>query len=317
MLKALLVGASAAIMLLNGQFVRSTKEQVLDDAKRSDPESLYKDITKVDVNLVLVPVTVTDQAGRTVTGLSAGNFEVFEDGVPQNIVHFNAQDAPCSIGLLFDVSGSMERKLSRALLATRAFSENTNPGDEVFLITFSGRPELRIGFTSAFGEVHNSLLFTTPTGKTALIDAVYLALQHMGFARNARKALLIVSDGGDNHSRHSERELMRTLSETDIQIYAIGIHDRRTGVEERRGRYLLSKMARRTGGLHYETRNVTNKLNDTARRIALAMHDQYVLSYRPPPNALPDKWRRIRVKVKLPDGRDVRAYTRPGYYAPH
>ena len=210
----------------------------------------------------------------------------------------------------------MEKKISKALSATRVFFDNLNGDDEVFLTTFSTRPEHRIPFTGAFESLQNNLLFTQPTGKTALIDAVYLALRYMQSARHARRALLIVSDGGDNHSRYLQSELFRAVVETDVQVYAIGIHDSPRSREEERGRYLLRRLARVSGGQHYEIRNL-KKLDEIAAKLALAMHNQYIIGYRPLPNSLPGKWRRIRVRLKRWEGSEERrAYTRSGYYTP-
>ena len=311
-----ILALAAALPTLSGQIPYSNPPTLVDTSRTRNSPPRTRETVNVDVNLVLVPVTVTDRSGQTVAGLTTGDFHILEDGLLQTITHFGAEDAPLSIGLLLDVSGSMTEKMSKALSATRVFFDNLNRDDEVFLMAFSTRPEYRIPFTSAFEEIQNSLLFTQPTGKTALIDAVYLALQYMHSARNARKALLIVSDGGDNHSRYHERDLLRAVVETDVQIYAIGIHDFPRSREERRGRYLLGRLARVTGGQHYKIRNL-KKLDEVAGTLALAMHNQYVIGYRPPPNSLPGKWRRIRVRVKEAESKDnVRVYTRSGYYAP-
>lgn len=317
MRKVLLIPALAAgLPAPNGRILHSESPRVVDRGGSRRSLLHGQETLKGNANLVLVSVTVTDRSGKTVPGFTASDFEVFEDGLPQRIMHFDAEDAACSIGLLFDVSRSMEGKISKALSATRVFFDNLSREDEAFLLTFSNRPEHRFPFTSAFEHIQNSLLFAQPTGKTALIDAVYLALRYMHAARNDRKALLIVSDGGDNHSRYLERELVRAVAEADVQIYAIGIHDYPRSRGEKRGPYLLRRLARVTGGQHYEIRSL-KKLDEVAAKLALAMRNQYVIGYRPPPNTLPGKWRRIRVILRDSAGKeDLRAYARGGYYAP-
>ncbi len=271
---------------------------------------------RVDVNLVLVPVTVTDRRGRVVSGLDKDNFTVFEDKAEQPIVSFNNEDAPISVGLLVDLSGSMRDKMSGVRLALRAFLRDLAPEDETFLMTFADRPEMRVNFTSEEETIENALLFANAGGSTALIDAVYLALGNMRSAHNARKAVLIISDGGDNHSRYSEKELRRLAQETDVQIHAIGIHDNPRAREEMEGPRLLEDLAQTTGGLHFIVRDV-NEMDDIAAKIGLALHDRYVLGYRTAPEPSPGKWRKIQVKVTPPKGfPPLQVYARAGYYSP-
>jgi Ca-activated chloride channel family protein len=171
-----------------------------------------------DVNLVLVPVIVTDRKGRTITGLRPENFRLLEDGAPRNILSFDSEDAPVSLGIVFDLSGSMKRQVPAARSAVRAMLDSAGTEDEVFLMTFADRPELRVAFTKDFESLPNSLLFDSAAGSTALIDAVYLALNEMRSARNPRKALLVVSDGADNNSRYRESELFVRAVEADSRF---------------------------------------------------------------------------------------------------
>lgn len=277
---------------------------------------------RVDVDLVMVPVTVTDPRGRVVTGLEQEHFQVFEGKTPQSIVSFSTVDAPVSVGLVFDVSGSMRDKIGEAREATKVFFDILDADDEAFLMTFSDRPTVRAGFTSDFADLQNRLLPDTPKGKTALIDSVYLALDRMRSARNSRRALLVISDGMDNHSRYSEWDLMNVAMEADTQIYAIGIHDRPNmravaeRVEARRAFDLLDEMSDRTGGFHLMIREYSD-LKEIIVKIAVALHSQYLIGYRPSEAAADGKWRWITVKLNAPRGLPrLNVYTRRGYYGP-
>ncbi|MBV8053572.1 MAG: VWA domain-containing protein, partial [Acidobacteriaceae bacterium] len=157
---------------------------------------------KVDVNLVLVPVTITDPMNRLVTGLDKENFTVYENKEPQEVRTFSSEDAPVSIGVIFDMSGSMSSKIERAREAVIEFFKTANPQDEFFLIAFADKPEEVSDFTSSVEDIQSKLVYTVPKGRTALLDAIYLGVSKMHQAKFQKKALLIISDGGDNHSRY-------------------------------------------------------------------------------------------------------------------
>src|SRR6202167_50355 len=159
---------------------------------------------KTETELTLVNVSVTDPMDRIVTGLEQENFRVYEDGVEQEVVHFSSQDIPVSIGVIFDMSGSMGDKIHKARLAARQFFRTSNPQDEFFLVDFNDRAQLISPFTASVDDLQNRLMFTNAHGLTALLDGIYLGLSQMKGAHNTKKALLIISDGGDNHSRYSE-----------------------------------------------------------------------------------------------------------------
>jgi len=272
-----------------------------------------------DVNLVLVNATVTDPYGRLVTGLDQENFRVFEDGKEQEIMRFAEDDVPISIGMIFDVSGSMSDKIAKSRMAAVQFFKTANPADEFFLVDFADRAELATMFTSSIEELQNRLLFSAPKGMTALLDAVYLGMSEMKGARNARKALLIISDGGDNHSRYDFDDVKRFLRETDVQIYAIGIVDPdacdRTP-EECAGPGFLQGLASMTGGRSFTVRNLDD-LGDIATKISMELRNQYVLGYRPSDKKRDGKWRKIKVKIRPPRGLPpLTVYSRYGYYAP-
>jgi Ca-activated chloride channel family protein len=273
---------------------------------------------RLNVELVMVPVTVTDRRGATVLGLERDNFKLFEDKIAQTIVSFSGQDEPCSVGLIFDVSGSMRDKLPAAKEATRAFFRTSNPKDEAFLVTISTQPEVHTGFTEDAGTIENRVQSAHSGGRTAFIDSVYLALTRMREAHNARKALVIISDGMDNHSRYSKRELMALALEADVQIYTISLNDvprHKKPIEmqeERRGLWLLDDLATKTGGLNFTIVEM-DQAAKVAGKIGTALRNQYVLGYRPPENGQTGKWRKIQVKANVPG---VHLYSRTGYYAP-
>jgi Ca-activated chloride channel homolog len=204
---------------------------------------------KVDVNLVLVSVSILDPLNRQVTGLDKENFEVFEGKQRQEIRHFSSEDAPVSVGAIFDVSGSMAGKIDRAREAVLEFFKTANPQDEFFMIAFADKPEEVTDFTQSVEDIEGRLLYTVPKGRTALLDAIYLSLHKMSQARYEKKALLIISDGGDNHSRYTESEIKNLVKESDVQIYAIGLYDHYFPTEEERlGPQLLTDITELTGG---------------------------------------------------------------------
>ena len=180
---------------------------------------------QVDVNLVVVNVTVTDPYDRIVTGLEQSNFEVFDEKVEQRIEAFSTEDAPISVGLIFDTSGSMGDKIQKSKEAALQFFKTSNPQDEFMLVNFSDRPNVITSFTSKFEDIQNRLLVVKSKGRTALLDAIYLGLTEMKKATTNRRALLVISDGGDNHSRYTENDIKQAVKESDVQIYAVGIFE--------------------------------------------------------------------------------------------
>jgi Ca-activated chloride channel family protein len=275
---------------------------------------------RVDVDLVLVNVTVTDPFNRLVTGLEQENFRVLEDNVEQEIVHFSSEDVPISIGVIFDMSGSMSNKVDKARLAAVQFFKTANPQDEFFLVSFNDRAELISSFTSSVEELQNRLMYTAARGRTALLDAIYLGLSQMRGARNAKRALLIISDGGDNHSRFNENDIKNFVKESDVQLYAVGIYDplgsRSRTSEELNGPTLLSEMTEMTGGRAFPVENL-NDLPDTAAKISMELRNQYVLGYKPSNHQRDAKWRKVKVKLRPPKGLPpLNVYAKTGYYAP-
>lgn len=283
-------------------------------------EDLPATSIKVDVPLVLINVTVTDPMNRFVTGLEKEHFQIKEDKVDQVITQFGAEDAPLSMGIVFDASGSMGYKMNKAREAVAQFFKTANPEDEFFLAQFNDRPQMVTGFTASLEEIQNELTFTQSKGRTALLDAIYLALNKMKEAKNAKKALLVISDGGDNSSRYTEREIKRLVKESDVQIYAIGIFEavsaRGRTPEELSGPGLLTEVAETTGGRQFPVENL-NELPDVAAKIGIELRNQYVIGYVPANQEKDGKWRRVQVEVKKIRGMPpLRPHFRLGYYAP-
>lgn len=277
----------------------------------------YSKPFRVNVDLVLVPVTVTDPQGRIVIGLGKEHFQVLEDKESQVIRHFSCEDAPVSLGVIFDASGSMVSKIERAREAVAEFFKTANPHDEIFVITFSEKPEEIADFSDALDSIQSKMIYAVPKGRTALLDAIYLGISRMRQAQYARKALLILSDGGDNHSRYTENDIKSVVREADTLIYAIGIYDHYfPTVEEQLGPLLLSELAEATGGRAFVVEN-PNDLANIAIKIGLELRNQYVLGYQPRSPKYDGKWRRLKVKVSPPKGLPhLQVRAKQGYYSP-
>jgi VWFA-related protein len=267
----------------------------------------------------LVPAQVTNVFGTPITDLHKGDFRVFEDGVEQPITKFSREDAPLSIGLVFDISGSMRNKIKKATEAAAAFFKTSNQQDEFFLVEFSDRPKLTVPFTSDPDEVYDRIAHTKPFGRTSLLDAIHLAMGEMKHAQNTRKALVVVSDGGDNRSRHTEREIKNAMLESDVEVYAMGIFDEdapKHSLEEQKGPKLLEELADQTGGREYPV-NSLDDLPSISARIGNQLRNQYLLGYAPLKSERDGKYRIINVRVtpqaEIPD---LRVYYRHGYYSP-
>ena len=270
----------------------------------------------VDVDLVLVPVTVTDDWNRIVTGLEKDNFTIVEGSQSQEVRHFSSEDAPISLGVIFDMSGSMSDKIEKARGAVIEFFKTANPQDEFFMISFSDRPQLTADFTKSVEDVQAKMVFLQAQGRTALLDAIYMGVSKMKDAHTNKKALLIISDGGDNHSRYTENEIKSMVKEADVQVYAIGLFSGGSQPEEVAGPGLLSDVTEVTGGRMF-TINNPNELADVATKIGIELRNQYVLGYRPKNKTKDGRWRKIKVKLLPPKGLPhLNVYSKTGYYAP-
>ncbi|HSB75547.1 MAG TPA: VWA domain-containing protein [Terriglobales bacterium] len=328
-----LLAAAAAVFLLlcltcPVLWAQSTSEDDVHVVPRTKPETAKKPPLdpaldthtrpfRSRVDLVLVPVTITDPMNRLVTGLERENFQVFENKERQQIRHFSSEDAPISLGVIFDVSGSMSNKIDRSKEAVVEFFKTANPQDEFFVVSFSDEPELLSDFTSSVEDIQSRLVLASPKGRTALLDAIYLAVAKLRNAKYDRKALLIISDGGDNHSRYTEGEISSLIKEADVQIYAIGLFDPVARTEEERlGPGLLAEVTDMTGGRTFTIDN-PNELPDVATKIGIELRNQYVLGYRPTKPVHDGKWHKIKVKLVPPKGLPpLHVYAKTGYYAP-
>jgi len=271
------------------------------------------------VSLVTIPVHVTTEQGFSLTNLAREDFQLFEDNTPQKIVSFSKQDAPLSVGFLLDASGSMRNRMRTASESAVAFCKTANRDDEFFLIHFNERPRLDIPFTSDPGEILRQVARVKAFGRTSLLDAISLALVEMKNARNSRKAIVILSDGGDNRSRHTAGQIRLAMSETDVQLYAMGIFDGALEEvshprEEQNGPELLSALAAMTGGRHYPVSSFAD-LTPISERIGLELRNEYVLGYVSTNPELDGKYRRVQLKIKSPLPA-LRTEYRRGYYAP-
>lgn len=284
--------------------------------KRPSPDQPKPQATlRVETTLVLVPVTVNDPLNRPVTGLEKENFRIFDDRQEQKITHFAMDDEPVAVGMVFDTSGSMGAKLGRSRMAAAAFFRTTEPDDEFFLVEFDNAPRLVVPLTSRPQDVQSELAFTRSKGSTALLDAIVLALAEIKKSTRTKKALLVVSDGGDNHSRYTAGEVRNLVRESDSLIYAIGVFGGGSTMEEMNGPGMLANLAEQTGGRLFPARWAD--LPDIAGKIGVELRNRYVLGYSPPAQPRDGRYHQVRVQVVPPRGLPpLRAHWRLGYYAP-
>lgn len=273
---------------------------------------------KVQVDLVTLTLTVTDYYGRYVSGLSKEAFTIFDENQEQEISYFSDADAPVSIGILFDISGSMSgEKVAKARTALERFINTSHPNDEYFLIAFNSRAQLLLDRTRDGEAVLQKLTLVEPKNNTALYDACYLGVERVTRGAHQKKALLIISDGQDNASRYNFKEVRRLMKESDVTIYSVGIMDGRDAgsMEGMQGQAFLDELSNVTGGKSfYPQTNV--EMDEIFERIALELRHQYAIGYNPK-NFQPDgKWHKVKVKVKPPRGLPrLTVRSREGYYA--
>jgi Ca-activated chloride channel family protein len=307
---------NAAILLLS--ILQGVSALHADDTKQTKPEILtLQKPMQVNVSMVLVNATVSDPLNRFVTGMEKDNFTVYEDKVEQKVVHFSSQDQPVSIGIIFDSSGSMVSKIAKSRDACIQFMKLANPQDEFFLVGFNNRVFLEQDFTSQMDDITKRVIFDKAKGQTALLDAIYYGLEKVEQGRYPRKALLVISDGGDNHSRYTEKEVKEFIKESDAQLFAIGIYNPfADNAEEIRGPTLLNDLAGITGGREYTLNSVVD-LEDIVTKIAIELRNEYVLGYISSNEQRDGRWRKIKVKLNPPRGLPpLNVNAKSGYFAP-
>jgi Ca-activated chloride channel family protein len=304
-----------ALLALRGQVAVVPRPKAAPPGEGTKPAATLRS----DINLVLVPVSVCDPMNRPVTGLEKEHFKIFDDKVEQSITHFAMDDEAVAVGLVFDISGSMGPKLRRSRQAAAEFFRTANPEDEFFLVEFNDQPKMVVPLTRQIEEIQNQLTFAQSKGRTALLDAIMLSLHEMKNSKKNRKALLIISDGGDNSSRYTETEVRNMVRESDTLIYAIGVYEpfgaRGRTPEESSGPGLLSELAEQTGGRHFPAD--TAELPDIAAKIGIELRNRYVLGYAPTDRQRDGRYHKVQVKMVPPHGLPpLKAFWRMGYYAP-
>lgn len=296
--------AVLALVCIEGQVAIEPRAQPGSKADVPAPPNI-----RVDSTLVLIPVTVTDELSRPVTGLEEQNFRVYDDKIQQTITQFAMEDDPVAIGFVFDVSGSMGQGLAAARRAAMEFFQSRDPKDEYFLVEFASSAKLVVPLTQETDGIAEKLLFSRSGGSTAFLDAVYMALQEMKKAKNSKRALVIISDGGDNNSRYTETAVKTVLRESDVLIYSVGVGGDWQGAE------LMTNLAKQTGGLYLPA--AAGDFRNIADKIIVDLRNRYVLGYAPTDQKRDGRYHRVQVQLIPPRGLPpLRAHWRLGYFAP-
>jgi Ca-activated chloride channel family protein len=303
-----------AILLLRPAFAQVFQDEVHILAPPPVRHAERQPTLKANVDLVLVNVAVTDSDDRLVSNLQARDFSVLDGKHPQQIRYFSSEDAPISVAVILDASGSMANKIEQARSAAIEFFKSSNPEDEFAVVAFADKPRLLADFTDSLADIESVLSPIQADGHTALWDAVYVGLTEMRKARYGKKALLVISDGGDNRSRYTEGEIKSILKEADVQVYAIDIFERFPKTqEERLGLLALDEVTSVTGGRVFLTHD-SNELHRAVGQISDELRTQYVLGYLPGPAARDGKWHKIKVELNVAKSRKLRIHARKGYY---
>jgi len=283
-------------------------------ASLDNPQGEYK--ISVDVGLVVLPVTVTNHTGDFVAGLGVANFQVFEAGRPQEITLFEPEDVPVTVGLVVDNSGSMKSKRPGVVVASLAFVKSSNPRDEMFVVNFNHKvsPGLppSVPFTSDLQQLRAALTKVYPAGNTALYDGIAAGLRHLREGTSERKALIVVTDGGDNASDLKLRDLLKMAEGSNVIIYTIGLLDQTYSDENPR---VLRQLAKETGGQAYFPTSPF-QVREVSERIARDIRRQYTIGYVPANSVADGRYRAIRVTAKAANVGKLRVRTRAGYLAP-
>ncbi len=273
---------------------------------------------RVKTDLVTITLTVQDLYGRYVTGLNKEAFSVTDDNQPQEITFFSDSDAPVSVGIIFDVSGSMSgEKIAKARKALSRFLLTSHPSDEYYLIAFNSRAQLLLDRSRDADAVLRKLTLVQPKQDTALYDAVYLGVEKVTRGTHQKKALLIISDGQDNASRYNFGEVRRLMRESDVVTYTIGIVSRgdTSSPLGMQGQSFLDEISSVTGGKSFYPESDV-EMDEIFERIAIELRHQYTIGYIPKDFDPNGKWRKVKVKVKPPRGYPrLTVRSREGYYA--
>jgi Ca-activated chloride channel homolog len=276
------------------------------------PDDIPRPDLRVDRTEVLVPVAVNDIYSRPVAGLDKENFRVFDDKVEQVITSFSMEDEPVAVGLVFDTSGSMRGTEREERMAATEFFKTANPEDEFALVEFDSAPRLVVPVTPDPGKVTYQLLYTKTKGSTALLDAVFLGLHEIKKSNKKRKALVVISDGGENNSRYTSSEIKNVVKESDVLIYSIGVFADPLYTD---AGGVLSSISEQTGGRMFKTEGM--RLSDIAQKISVDLRNRYLLGYVPTNRERDGRYHQVEVKIVAPKGLPpVRAHWRTGYYAP-
>ncbi len=263
-------------------------------------------------DLVLVPVTVTDRNGAAISGLLKQQIRILDNDEPRSVLSFERDRSPSSIVVVADCSASMRSKRQALRQALEVIAASAGPADEAALVTFSDKARVRSGFTKDITDVTERAAFEPPAGETALLDAVWAGFGLAKQGHHARRSLIVITDGGDNHSRRTAAELRAAALEADVQVYAISVHEQTFSMAERSGSALLKRLAESTGGLHFEIGS-SRQLPEAARRIADATRNLYIAGFRPPEGRDRTQWRRIRVLPADRSGKNWRMNARSAY----
>ena len=277
-----------------------------------------KGLVITNTDLITFTVTVTDTYGRYVSGLGKNAFTVLDEKKPQEITFFSDDDAPVSVGVIFDVSGSMSGdKIKRARDALSKFIQTSHNSDEYFLIAFNSRAQLLLDKTRDGNAVLDKLTFVQTRNNTALYDACYLGVEKVQRGAHPKRALLLISDGQDNNSRYTFNELRRLLKESDVVLYGVGILSgsdagSSMGME---GQGILDELASVSGGKAFFPRS-NAEMDDIFEQIALELRHQYSIGYKPVNFTNDGRWHKIKVKVTPPRGLPrLFVRSKEGYYA--
>ncbi len=301
----LLIVLALGIVHANAQDSLSPVSIVTRTEPSSGPALIRPATIRTDVKLVLIPVLVTDPLQRPVSGLPKESFRVFEDGVQQKISWFLSEQGAISVGMVFDASNSMSNKLESSHEALSEFLRMSFPGDEFSLLKFSNRPEPICDFTKDTRQIENGLTFIKPGGWTSLFDALYMALNQMKRASYGTKVLLVVSDGNDNNSRYTEREVEDRVREADVRIFSISILNRSPTLE---------RISEESGGRAYRIRKL-DELPDLAESLSTEVHSHYVLGYAAQKGQNDGKYHRVKVQLVPPSmSSKLHVAWRHGYY---